>query len=363
MRQKFACVMFLCFLTFPVISACALFPEEEVFRTTTIVQEYEGEEFKMTTVRRGDIRDYRNIPCEYRQSNIDNVVISPWMEVEKICVSVGDKVEEGDVLVKFVSEENDSDIEEISYQIKMKKTLIRQAENMRELEVQRQKKALDDETMLKAIRENYAAQISSYEGELSVLQKQYDEAVAMQEAYQVTATISGTVTYVDNSIMGGGKMNKTGPGAMAWDFKNDEIRIVSVSDGSMPYFAAPKDSSEYISNLSEGDKIKVTSVGNEYDVTVHFPENDKKYVYFLLDYAPDNIEDGNTANAEYIIEEHKNVLYLPDSAVNKMGDSYIVYCEDENGLKSAKEVTIGLKADNKVEITGGLEFGDAVIVR
>ncbi len=56
-------------------------------------------------------------------------------------------------------------------------------------------------------------------------------------------------------------------------------------------------------------------------------------------------------------------MYLPDSAVNKMGDSYIVYYEDENGLKSAKEVTVGLKAENKIEITSGLEFGDAVIVR
>lgn len=363
MRHKKACAVFLCFLTFPVISACALLPEEEVFRTTTVVQEYEGEEFKMTTVKRGDIRDYRNIPCEFRKSNIDDVVISPWMEVEKICVNVGDKVKKGDVLVKFVSEENDSDIEDISYQINMKKTLIKQAENMCELEIKRQKKALDDETMIKAIRENYAAQISSYEGELSVLQKQYDEAVAMQEAYQVTATISGTVTYVDNSMMGERRMNRMGPGAMSWDKLDAEIRIVSVSDGSMPYFAAEKDSSEYVGNLSEGDKIKVTSLGDEYDVTVHFPKNDKKYVYFLLDYVPDNIEDGNTANAEYIIEEHNDVLYLPDSAVNKMGDSYIVYYEDENGLKSAKEVTVGLKAENKIEITSGLEFGDAVIVR
>ena len=46
-----------------------------------------------------------------------------------------------------------------------------------------------------------------------------------------------------------------------------------------------------------------------------------------------------------------------------MGDTYVVYYEDENGLKSAKEVTIGLQADNKIEITGGLEFGEAVIVR
>ena len=301
-KIKFICAIFLCIITFPVISACALFPEEETFKTATVVQEYESEEFTMTTVRRGDIRDYRNIPCIYRQSNIDDVVISPWMEVERICVNVGDEVKEGDVLVEFVSEENDADIEEISYEIKMKKTLIRQAENMCELEIVRQKKALDDETMLKAIREKYAAQISSYEGELSVLQKQYDEAVAMKEAYQITASISGTVTYVDNSVVGGGRMNRGGPGAMSRDFQNDEIRIVSVSDGSMPYFATEKDSSEYVSNLSEGERIKVTSVGNEYDVTVHFPKNDNEYVYFLLEYVPDNIENGNSANAEYVIE-------------------------------------------------------------
>lgn len=48
----------------------------------------------------------------------------------------------------------------------------------------------------------------------------------------------------------------------------------------MPYFAAEKDSSEYVGNLSEGDKIKVTSLGDEYDVTVIFRRMIKICIFF-----------------------------------------------------------------------------------
>ncbi len=361
MYLKKVLIMFLTVLTFPCISACGILPEEEVFRTTTIVQEYEGTEFNMTTVKRGDIRDYRNIPCEFNQSNIQNITVPLWINIKRICVKAGDKVKAGDILVELDSEESGLDIDSIKYEIKKQKKIIEQARRMCDLEIARQKIVLNEEISIKAIRENYDAQISSYEGELSILEQQLADALEEQSMYQIKASISGTVTYADSGSAGFKRNNVRGNNSR-FDM-GQEITVVSISDGGMPFFSAEKDSSEYISKLSEGQEITVTCVDKEYNTKVHFPKNDKNYVYFTLDYVPDNISDGNIANAEYVIEEHKNVLYLPDISVNKMGDSYVVYYEDENGLKNAKEVTVGLKAENKIEITGGLEFGDAVIVR
>ncbi len=353
--------IFLTVLIVLFISACGLMPEEEVFRTTTIVKEYEGTEFNMTTVKRGDIRDYRNIPCEFNQSNIENINIPSWLTIKKVCVKEGDKVKAGDILVELESEEEGVDIEEIKYEIARQKKIISQARRMCELEVKKQKLILNEEVSIKAIKENYDAQISSYENELLSLKQKLDDAVQEQNEYLIRASISGTVTYADASAAGAKKMNIAGPNGRP-DMKQD-VNVVSVSDGGMPFFSAAIDSSEYIDYLSEGQEIKVTCLDREYNTKVHFPKDNKSEVYFTLDYVPDDIYDGNIANAEYVIEEHKNVLYLPDISVNKMGDSYVVYYEDENGLKNAKEVTIGLKAENKIEITGGLEFGDAVIVR
>ncbi|MBE5928018.1 MAG: efflux RND transporter periplasmic adaptor subunit [Lachnospiraceae bacterium] len=349
-------------LMVPALTGCSLLPEEEVFRTTTIVKEYEGNEFSMTTVKRGDVKDYRNIPCEYRKSNIEDVVLAPWMGITDICVEVGDKVEPGDILVLLASEDTESNIDELNYQIDVKQTKIKQARNMCALEIKRQKLILDDKTTIKAIKEKYEAEISNIEGELSVLNAQLSSELDMQEIYQIKATISGTVTHVDKSVMGFKENNSHGPGGYR-EWVRTEKTVVSISDGSMPYFAAPIDSSEYIETLSEGDEITVTVTGSEYKTKVHFPKKDRTEVHFLLDYVPEDLDNGNLANAEYIIEKHEDVLYLPDVAVNKMGDKYVVYYEDENGLKSAQEITVGLMAENKVEIAGGLEFGDAVIVR
>ncbi len=353
--------IFLIILMVLCISSCSLLPEEEVFRTTTLVKEYEGTEFNMTTVKRGDIRDYRNIPCEFKQSNTENISIPMWLTVDRVCVKVGDKVKEGDLLVELNSDDAEIDIDEIKYEIKKQKKIIEQTRRMCELEIAKQKIVLNEDISIKAIKENYDVQISSYENELDVLKTQLSDARKEQSRYQIRASVAGTVTYVDTGAAGYNQNGAHGhdPGM---NFGQD-VTVVTVSDGGMPFFCADKDSSEYISMLSEGQQMKVTCVDKEYDTVVHFPEDEENMVYFMLDYVPDNISDGNIANAEYVIEEHKDVLYLPDSSVNKMGDSYVVYYEDENGLKSAKEVTVGLKAENKIEITGGLEFGDAVIVR
>ena len=89
---------------------------------------------------------------------------------------------------------------------------------------------------------------------------------------------------------------------------------------------------------------------------------DDDFIYFMLDHMPDNMSD-NIAYAKEVKEERKDVLYLPKSAVSKLGDKDVVYREDENGFKSPVEVKVGLVAQNKAEIVSGLEEGDAVIVR
>ncbi len=86
-------------------------------------------------------------------------------------------------------------------------------------------------------------------------------------------------------------------------------------------------------------------------------------VAFVFDYVPDDLETGASGYAKDIVDERKDVLYLPKSAISKMGDKDIVYCEDSSGFKVPVEVEVGLVADGKAEIVSGLNEGDAVIVR
>lgn len=349
-----------CTLAVGMLGGCGLIPKEEEYNTAGFVKEYEGEEFSMATVKRGDVRDYKKISCVYCESNIQDVVLDDWTVIKKINVKAGDKVKEGDVLAEIYSEETDTSLEEVKYQIKLAKEHISQAQRMEELEIKKQKLELDDETAIKAIRENYDAEITRYNSELEGLNIRFKSLTDELTSYQIFAQFDGTVTYTNTDLVmvnpwerfhhGGGRDNQS----------STVDKIVSITDGSEPYFMAPADSSEYISELSEGDHINVSNGSEKYDTTVHFEDD---MVYFLLDCQTADIANGNTATAEYVIDERLDVLYLPESAVNRMGDDYVVYYEDENGLKSVKNIKIGLIANNRVEITEGLEFGDSVIVR
>lgn len=352
------CTLLIC-LTM-ILDACSLIPQEEAFKTAAVVKDYKGDAFSMATVKRGDLRSFQNISCVYKESNTETVTLDEWVIIKNISVKVGDRVKAGDVLVTTMSDDVDSNIDEIKYEIKKRKLLIRQSKQMCELEIARQRALLDDEVSIRAIEENYDVKISGYKDELEYLRSSLKTAKDEQKNYQYTAGIDGVVTYVNENAVGfeyGINGDRRGGNVKRGN------KIVTISDGSKPCFAAKKDSSEYVSRLSENQGITVSTITSQYEAVVHFSKDEPNMVYFQLDYIPNDISDGNIANAEYVLQERKNVLYLPESAVNKMGSSYIVYYEDKNGLKNAKEVKIGLIAENKVEIVSGLEFGDAVIVR
>ena len=353
---KFIFTSFICAASAISLAGCSLFPKEEVFETTALVQEAEEPEFSMTTVKRGDICEFNKINCEYSESNMQEVVLDEWVSIEKVCVNEGDEVHEGDVLVKvaYDEEEQEISVEECRYKIKLKKEQIKKTKIMEKLELKKQKLIMDDETALRAIRERYDAERSGYNTELELLELELKEAKEIQDRYNIKAEMDGVVTYVNHNATEGFNHE--------WSFgrsRNRGNRIVAISDGSMPRFTASYSTLKKKTNIKDGDEITVVSGNEEYQTTV---QTDGDSIYFMLDYTPEVVS-GNVAYAKEIIAERKDVLYLPKSAINKMGDKDIVYCEDENGFKNPVEVEVGLIAESKAEIISGLEEGDAVIVR
>lgn len=72
---------------------------------------------------------------------------------------------------------------------------------------------------------------------------------------------------------------------------------------------------------------------------------------------------GMSASVKVILEEAKDVLTIPLSAVTDEGNqSYVYKGYDENaeGLTEKTEVTLGVSDENQVEITDGLQEGDVV---
>ena len=360
-----------------LLAGCSVFPEEEVFETAMLVKEDEKNEFHMVTVQRGDVCDFRRIPCKYRESNTQDIELGREDIVNEIYVKKGDTVKKGDILLSLGSEDYDNQIEEYKYQIRVKETLIKQDEKNKRLELEKQKIVLNDKTMIKAIVERYDSQIDGHRSDLELLKMRLNRAQADKESAQIRAEMDGKVTFLDTMLFN--RMRRFGGdySFAPWDDMEDSLdyalegalednpeavahnTLMIISDGSKPRFTGSLKALDV--QLADGQQIDVVCDGNTYQTTVTF--KDKETVHFMLDTMPDDLKDKTEAYAKYIVNEKKDVLYLPDDAVTSMGEETIVYMEDENGFKKPVKVQAGLTADNRTEIISGLQEGDVVILR
>ena len=85
-------------------------------------------------------------------------------------------------------------------------------------------------------------------------------------------------------------------------------------------------------------------------------------VTLLLDKKLDEIKPGMTGNVDVIISQKQNVLRLPVTAINPRNGRATVQVLGKDGKLETREVTTGLKGDDDVEITSGLDVGDKVVV-
>lgn len=68
------------------------------------------------------------------------------------------------------------------------------------------------------------------------------------------------------------------------------------------------------------------------------------------------------ANVEIIASSRKTAISIPMSAVLDDGGRSVVFVADGNSYKK-RDVTLGVKGDERVEITDGLKEGERVVVK
>jgi multidrug efflux pump subunit AcrA (membrane-fusion protein) len=85
-------------------------------------------------------------------------------------------------------------------------------------------------------------------------------------------------------------------------------------------------------------------------------------VTLLLDKKLEEIKPGMTGNVDVIIAQKQNVLRLPVTAINPRNGRATVQVVGKDDELETRQVTTGLKGDDDVEITSGLNEGDRVVV-
>lgn len=193
------------------------------------------------------------------------------------------------------------------------------------------------------VRSQCDAQIRSLQSTLQLTKLEMKELEESIQSAVITADMSGTVVTADHSYDDGGY-------ASAGDI------LVTLQGEKRNRFVCK---TKYASRYHKGDSVVVTSMGNQYKTTVTKVTKNR---IWLSRKGKSVLQDGAKGTIELVKKEKKNVIYLPSALIFEMGDKKVVYMEGKNSVKEVREIQVGETIQNYVEITGGLEENEQVIM-
>ena len=86
----------------------------------------------------------------------------------------------------------------------------------------------------------------------------------------------------------------------------------------------------------------------------------KDTVLIRVNNLPYDVERGNSAVIEAVLDWADNVLVLPNHLVKPSSNGYYVKVM-EDGIVNQRDVKIGIKSATLTEIRGGIEAGDLIV--
>lgn len=346
-----------------LLSGCALLPVEEEYRSIPSVKEYTPQEYRYVTVSRGDLARTESISCQYLPAKeVERSFGVGGVYYENIYVERGDSVKEGQLLCELqlgaLADEElalKQQVEQLKLELEQFKA--RQSLTARQNEAALQGMTAEERTRaLKEMEKNLNDQEQALRDQLHIAQMRLEETEKEIGRRRIYADFDGTVTY----------LRKVKDGELSVENQT----MLKISDLSTSVFMGKSVNADL---YSVGDEVILTSGKKTYYARVAAPEElglertvepktGKISVYFVLTQPAPELERGDKATTELVVEKHENVLFVDEDCVVETNQGYAVYVPDpETGLRSLALVEIGMNADKKVEITAGLQEGDRLI--
>ena len=343
----------MCLLCLLGLTGCFLLPAEPEVPELPLVTPYSGAEYITAQVTRGDLTLVQTVNCTFsatRQENLKfTVADKPY---GTILVAVGQEVTAGTLVAELDAGDIKEKLRQTEDEIARLELQVRCAERSLEL-------ALEEESLRKAdnttTSDARAADLAYYRESLTIRQEKREELAAELESLRLYAGIDGVVTYV--------KTVREGENSSKADL------VATITDTASSMFTGSTDAWRW---LSPGTRVDVASGDSEYpciavsaaSLGLQEQEDSRGYrtVYLKLLGPETPAGDNARGTVELMLDSRENVLILPKRAVFTVGEQYYVYYQDETGQKNAKPVDCGLVAGWYIEVTGGLEEGDTVIV-
>lgn len=322
----------------------------------------------VTEVQKGEIFNISTYSGEV-VPYVEDVYFTVNGKLDQMYVSVGDTVQQGEVLAELDTESILQQIEnqekEIAHLLKLgefsdQKKYLEIETARKELEIlekngSEERKLEEKELEIEQLELNLEQNLELRSLELQELQNGLELLQEKAEMNQVTSPFNGTVVYISDQ----GK----GDSVQAYE------PVIYVADDSRLNLSA-----EYIPEfaVTHTDRIYAKIMDREYELS-YIPYNENEYIAMILEdkelkakfafQDPDDfLESGQYAAIQIIKSYREDVLTVPINALYKDGVNYYVY-KQEDGHSVRCDVKTGVISSTKAEIQEGLEEGDVVYVK
>lgn len=367
-----------------------------------------GAKYNTVEVKRGEVGKYVQDVGRISSKNIRRYYGSGANRVEEMTLELGDYVEKGQLLVKYVDNleleiqrvEKQIEALEAVYNDTLSGTDIESISSAR-IEVSRIKNLLEMATKNKDITEalynNGAASlieleqsvnnmeqlqsslkiaqnsynklakgvsaniIEKYEAEIDVLFLTLKIFEKNRENYAIYTDIEGIVTEI-NTFEG----DIPSPGIMIIEIQDPTKKVVLVDFMVEDAINIKPNLNAMITDLNldiEIDNLKVDQVHPKAFVTLSelSVEENRQTVEIGLPKSTKILSYGLEVETKVMIEEPREVLLIPVGAVfQKNSKQYVKVLEDGDLVE--REIIIGIKVDSNIEVKDGLEEGELVIL-
>ena len=286
---------------------------------------YEKLAYETTEVQKGDLEP--EVILKLRAEGYEKITYdaaSEELQLDTVCVSVGDRVEKGDVLVSFQSESIQEIIDTHEEQCRQNQLLLEHYTRLMQI----------DNTL------DYSLDISQLQKEIEIASLYVEEAKEKLSRYQLIAEASGTIVEMNNYLQNG-------------IFEPGRKLITEVCS-----------SGNYQTERPEGYEFQVGEIYTTESEAISYELQITEITEDKIIFTP--VSDMSAVSESDVLSMTikkpvlTDVIYVNAAAVREAQGAYFVYVQNENGYREAVPVTIGTRVGEYQVITSGLSGGEKV---
>lgn len=315
------------------LQGCSVMEKEEEIRIMRYGEKEVQEDVEIAVVLRGDLVSENNIFVDCKRESGSSLSFGvSGVRYDEFYVSRGDTVKKGQLLAKLECDDYLEQKEAAQYEMQRLEIAVKQ------LEADFQNYGMS--------KKDYERQMADYENQRLVLNQRMEElSVYISERY-LYADMDGIVK----------EMAQTG----RQDLSEEGLVIFELAGGGQEFRGNTADTRK----LVIGGIYTLTIDGRSYEVVLDRLNNkengDAEVIFIFADGQERSITAGRGV-ISYVVEEEKDVLYIPVSAVSRSGEHSYVYFLNDAGLREMKEISVSKRYGDYYVVTAGLSEGEEII--